>query len=216
MRRSSLQLAIVVVAVALLQGACVAPPTAPPELQTPSAGVITPTVPVPSGSPAPAGTPSPEEESLSFQTVNIEEIGLRFEVPAGWTRVDSEWAWAPPGRGAQQIQELLIGVHWAGLAPAQEPEAVLLPGPSRIIDSAPVEVSWGSGRSFQLEIYEPTPEGEGEQAPISSVETHVLIVAARDQRKVGFDFYGRAEDAQQLSEIESFLWHMLDSSTLTE
>ena len=97
--------------------ACLAQPTITPSDHTPTAYV-----PAPTDTPA---TPSPivteptptGQEPLSYQTIEIEEIGLTFEVPAGWQRVDSEWSWAPPGRGAQDIQKLLIGIHWADLAP---------------------------------------------------------------------------------------------------
>jgi hypothetical protein len=214
MGRSSLQLAIVVVTVTLLHGACVAPFTAPTAQQTPSVTATSTLAPVATVSPLPAETASPEQESVSFQTIVVEEIGLRFEVPAGWIRVDSEWAWAPPGRGAHEIQSLIIGVHWAGLAPPQEPEAALLPGPSEIVESEPVDVGWGTGRSYTLEVFEDAPAGGGSRAPVSSVETHVIIVVSRNGGRLGLDFYARADDSEQLTDIQPFLQEMLHSSMM--
>jgi hypothetical protein len=214
MTKSLLQLAIVVVAVVLLHGACIAPSVSPPAQQTPAVTETPTAAPAPTESPIPADTASPEQEPWSYQTIDIEEIGLRFEVPAGWDRVGSEWAWAPPGRGAQVIQRLIIGVHWATLAPPQEPEAVLLPGPSEIVDSEPVEVGWGGGRSYTLEVLESAPEDGGTRAPVSSVETHVIIVVPRDGGRLGVDFYARADDSEQLEDIQPFLEHMVDSSMM--
>jgi len=214
MTRSLVQLAIVVVTVALLHGACVAPPAAPPAQRTPSAVATPTTAPASTESPLVTKTPSPEQGPGSYRTINIEELSLRLEVPAGWERVDSEWAWAPPGRGAHEIQRVIIGVHWAGLAPPQEPEAVLLPGPSEIVESEPVDVGWGTGRSYTLQVFESAPEHGGTRAPVSSVETHVVIVVFRDGGRLGLDFYARADDSEQLTDIQPFLGHMLDSSMM--
>jgi len=216
MKRSAPCVAIMCLALVFSISACVAEPTVTPGHHTPTAYAPSPADTPPATSPIVTEPTPTGQEPLSYQTIKIEEIGLTFEVPDGWQRVDSEWSWAPPGRGAQDIQELLIGVHWASLAPPQEAEAVLLPGPSQIIDSAPIDVGWGSGRSFQLEVYESTPAGEGTKPAIASFETHVLIVVTSNGGRLGFDFYARAQDLEQLSDIEPFLWHMLDSSILEE
>jgi hypothetical protein len=81
---------------------------------------------VPTSSPTPAPV---------YQEVNIPEAGLVFGVPAGWLRLEPEWAWAPDG-----ADSLRIGVNWMDIQPPQEVEAAMLPTPSQVIHSEPIEL----------------------------------------------------------------------------
>jgi hypothetical protein len=172
----------------------------------------TPVPSTPTGTPAPTQTPpEPTTPAPAYQTITVDEIGLSFEVPAGWQRLESGWAWTSPGQSQPRPS---VGVNWVDLPPPQEVEAVLLPGPSQITGSEAVEVSWASGRSFTLAVYAASEGGEGEQAPIASHETHVLFVLTPEEGRLGIEFYAAAETAEQLSNLQTVLQHMLESSRL--
>ena len=145
-----------------------------------------------------------------YQEVNIPEAGLEFEVPAGWMRLEAEWAWSPDGANS-----LRLGVNWMDIQPPQEVEAAMLPTPSQVIHSEPVELGWGSGRRFTVEIYAPAAQGGDTQAPVQSVETHVLIVVSLGNTRRAFDFYASGQTAEQLAILEPSLQHVLTTSALT-
>jgi len=145
-----------------------------------------------------------------YQEVNIPEAGLEFEVPAGWMRLEPEWAWSPDGANS-----LRLGVNWMDIQPPQEVEAAMLPTPSQIIHSEPVELDWGSGRRFTVEVYAPAAQGGDTQAPVQSVETHVLIVVSLGNTRRAFDFYASGQTAEQLAILEPSLQHVLTTSALT-
>lgn len=156
---------------------------------------------------APTSSPTP---APVYQEVNIPEAGLEFEVPAGWLRLEPEWAWAPDGANS-----LRLGVNWMDIQPPQEVEAAMLPTPSQIIHSEPVELDWGSGRRFTVEVYAPAAQGGDTQAPVQSVETHVLIVVSLGDTRRAFDFYASGQTAEQLAILKPSLQHVLTTSALT-
>ena len=144
-------------------------------------------------------------QTLSMYTrVDLTEAGLSLEVPTTWTQIDAA-TWAPPEDDA-----IRLGVRSAMLEPPQEPEAVLLPQPAQVLDAQPVELVWGSGRRFTVEVYGEAEEGTG-QAPVESVETHVLVVIERDGARWAIDVYTQAPSAGQLAEIEDVLQRALAS-----
>ena len=156
---------------------------------------------------APTSSPTP---APVYQEVNIPEAGLEFEVPAGWMRLEAEWAWSPDGANS-----LRLGVNWMDIQPPQEVEAAMLPTPSQIIHSEPVELDWGSGRRFTVEVYAPAAQGDDTRAPVQSVETHVLIVVSLGDARRAFDFYASDQTAEQLAILEPSLQHVLTTSALT-
>ncbi len=147
------------------------------------------------------------ESDLTYQKVNIPEAGLVFEVPVGWQRLETEWAWSPVGDDG-----LRLGVNWMDIQPPQEVEAAMLPTPSQVIHSEPVELGWGSGRRFTLEVYAPAAQDDDTQAPVQLVETHVLIVVGLGDTRRAFDFYASGQTAEQLAMLEPSLQHMLETS----
>ncbi len=142
-----------------------------------------------------------------YRRLQVAEAGLSLEVPATWTQIDAA-TWAAPEDDAMRL-----GVQWADLEPPQEPEAALLPQPAQILESQPMELPWGSGRQFTVEVYGEAEEGAG-QAPVQSVEIHVLVVVERDGARRAIDVYTQASSAGQLAEIEDVLQRALTSVML--
>ncbi|MBC7334652.1 MAG: VCBS repeat-containing protein [Clostridia bacterium] len=145
-----------------------------------------------------------------YTRVDLTEAGLSLEIPTAWTQIDAA-TWVSPEDDAMRL-----GVRWAILEPPQEPEAVLLPTPSQIIHSEPVELSWASGRSFTVEVYAPAAQGGDTQAPVQSVETHMLIVVSLGDTRRAFDFFASGQTAEQLNILAPSLQHMLETSILTD
>jgi len=154
---------------------------------------------------------APTSSPSMYQEVNIPEAGLVFEAPANWLQLEPECAWAPDGANS-----LRIGVKWMDIQPPQEVEAAMLPTPSQVIHSEPVELGWGSGRRFTVEVYAPAAQGGDTQAPVQSVETHVLIMVSLGDTRRAFDFYASGQTAEQLTILEPSLQHMLTTSALTD
>ncbi|MFO7741722.1 MAG: hypothetical protein R6X31_05335 [Anaerolineae bacterium] len=152
------------------------------------------------------------EPVTSYQTVTVSEIGLTFEAPAAWGRLGPEFVWTPEEGSGQRL-----GFEWMTLEPPTEAEAAMLPQPAQIVDSAPVDLGWAGGRRFTLEVYAPaTQDGDDAQAPVESVETHVVITVDQDGERLGLHFYASAPSAQALSNLEPALQHMLDTALVVE
>jgi len=141
---------------------------------------------------------------LTYERVPVTEAGLSLDVPAGWRKAESG-VWTAP-----EDEALRLGVRWADLEPPQEPDVVLLPQPALVLDSEPVEVTWGSGRRFTVEVYGEAEEEAG-QAPVQAVETHVLVVVEQEGGRRAYDVYIGAPDAGQLASLETILQHALSS-----
>lgn len=92
----------------------------------------------------------------------------------------------------------------------------MLPTPSQVVHSEPVELDRASGRRFTVEVYAPAAQGGDTQAPVQSVETHVLIVVSLGGTRRAFDFYASGQTAEQLDILEPSLQHMLETSALTD
>ncbi|MEJ2735001.1 MAG: hypothetical protein P8189_15780 [Anaerolineae bacterium] len=149
------------------------------------------------------------QATSEVQRVDILTTGLSVEVPDGWQRLEPNWVWTPDPAGG-----LRLGVTWVDLTPPQEPEAALLPQNAQIVQSEPVELSWGSGRTFTVEVYGPAAEGSATQAPVQSVETHVIVVAQIGDTRRAFDLFASAPTAAELDTLAPALQDMLDSSAL--
>jgi hypothetical protein len=143
----------------------------------------------------------------AYQRVQVADAGLSLEVPTDWTQVEPR-TWAAPEDAA-----LRLGVRWLDLAPPQEPEAALLPQPAQILDSEPVDLAWGSGRRFTVEVYGEAEQGAG-RAPVQAVEAHVLVVVELDGVRRAFDIYATAPGVEELPGLDPILHRALDSVLL--
>jgi len=134
------------------------------------------------------------------ETVHIPEIGLTFEIPAGWQRQGDAWVWTS---GQQRI-----GIAWGDITPGQEPEPLFLPEGSVMLDRTPgPELSWGTTATYRLQVS--APDGGGQIQP---VEIHVIV---RGTSKL-YDVYASAPDEEQLAALEPVLQALLASSTLSQ
>jgi hypothetical protein len=151
---------------------------------------------------------------ITYQPVIISDVGLMAEIPSGWRRIVPEWSWTPEESG-----RVRICVDWLDIEPPTIPEAALLPKHAQILDSKEVTLSWGSGRSFLLEVYEEAVQGADQKAPVQAIELHTLVFADRadvdrgDARRA-FDLYATAPTSDDLDALRPVLQHMLDTSVL--
>jgi hypothetical protein len=135
------------------------------------------------------------------------DAGIGFEVPGNWQQEGKEWIWSPDGPAGPRV-----GLNWIDLQGPGEPEAALLPRPSQILGSQPIELPWASGRSFTVSVYGPAPEGGDAQAPIQSVETHVLVVVIGHGTRRAYDFYAAGSTAKELDTVQPVLDEILTSA----
>jgi hypothetical protein len=159
--------------------------------------------PIPTALPAPTAL---ETVAPVGDPIQIPEAGLTVVQPAGWERLAPDWIWAAP-----EVEEQRIGLQWAELAPPAEPEAVLLPANSQILDSQPVDVPWGQARRVTVEVYGAAEAGQG-QAPVQAVEIHILVVTSLDGQRRGYDFYASAPTAEQLAPLQPVLDAVVQSA----
>ena len=139
-----------------------------------------------------------------YQRVRLAEAGLSLDVPVEWGQIEPG-LWAAPGEDG-----LRLGVAWVDVRPPQEPEAALLPQPAQVLHSEAVQLAWGSGRRFVVEIYGEAVQGQG-RAPVEAVEIHTLIVVERDGARRAYDVYVSAPTQEQLVVLEPLLAHALES-----
>jgi hypothetical protein len=184
----------IVAAVLILAGSACAPSAPDMELTAEPAGTSVDMA-------LPAGSTGP------YQSVEILQAGISFHLPVTWQRGGPAWTWSPNG-----VDQPSVGMRWIDLQPPMEPEASLLPRPSQILCSQPIELPWASGRSFTVAVYGPVPEGGDAQAPVKSVETHILVVAASDGSRRAYDFYAAGTTAKQLGTVQPVLDQMLTSA----
>jgi putative hemolysin len=134
------------------------------------------------------------------ETVHISEIGLTFEIPAGWQQQDGEWVWMS---GQQRL-----GVAWSDITPGQEPEPLFLPQGSVMLDRTPgPELSWGTAATYRLQVV--VPDGGGQ---VQAVEIHVIV---RGTSRL-YDVYAGAPDEEQLAALEPGLQDMLACATISQ
>jgi len=134
------------------------------------------------------------------ETVHILEIGLTFEIPAGWQRQGGAWVWTS---GQQRL-----GVDWSDITPGQEPEPLFLPQGSVVLDRTPgPDLDWGTAATYRLQAM--APDGGGQ---VQAVEMHVII---RGTSRL-YDVYASAPDEEQLTAVEPALRGLLVSATLLQ
>lgn len=148
-----------------------------------------------------------EEAQGTYRREEVVDVGLSLEVPADWMEIEPG-IWAAPERDA-----LRLGVKSIVQEPSQEPEAGLLPEPSQILESKPVELEWGSGRRVLLEVYGEAPAAGG-LAPVTSVEMHVLALLEQGTGRQAIDIYISAPKAEDLVALEPVLDRALESVVL--
>jgi hypothetical protein len=202
----------VVLAVALLLMGCGLVPRAEEGVDTPPTPTLVAVDPTPEPvDPTPAASePTPTvPEVPAYITVEVPDAGLAFEVPSDWVRLEPDWHWVPElGSGSR------VGMNWMTPEPPQEPEAVMLPSPSEIVSSDPVELAFGTGRRMVLNVFEPTDEAGDAQASVASFEVHVLVIVAQGGVRYAFDFFASAPDVAGLEMIEPVLQHMVETAML--
>jgi len=152
------------------------------------------------------GETPPIGDPLAYGPVTIAAAGLTLEVPESWEQRAPEWAWEPTGNQGQRI-----GMNWVDLQAPQEPEAALLPNHSQILDSEEVDLTWGQGRSFMLEVYAPAAQGEDTQSPVASVEQHLIVVMGQNGERRAYDFYASAKSTEQLDIMMPVYHHLMGS-----
>ena len=146
------------------------------------------------------------EASSTYNLVEVPEAGLIFELPEPWVRLEPDWVWAP-----EIGSDLLVGVKWLVLGAAQEVEAAMLPGPSEVLSMEPVDLGLGTGRRFLVNVFGPAIEGSDAQAPVDSVETHILVTLEQAGKRLAYDFYAAGADAEQLAQAEAVLEHLVQT-----
>jgi hypothetical protein len=156
-------------------------------------------------------TPTANDGTLKYMTVTIAEIGLSFDVRIDWQRLEPASAWSPDVAGQSRVE-----VQWKDIQPPVEMEVAMLPQNAVILEAEPVELSWGQGKRYTVEVYaRAAPSSGKETAPqVVAVESHVLIAVASDGSKRVYDFYASARDAEALSALQPELEHMWRSARL--
>ncbi len=194
------------------------PPATPPPTATAEPSPIPPTATVvstdtPSATEEAAADSTPQVGEQPTETREIMALGLRFELPEDFQGMpsDLDGQMAYVSRRAPGIQ---VGVMWRDLEPPMEPEAALLPTPSRVLASDPFEAPWGNGRVVTLELLGAAEEGQ--EAPVVAVSRHVLVVRTEDGGRRAVDFFLRAPDEQQLEAYVGLLDGMLDTAEFIE
>jgi hypothetical protein len=176
------------------------PSTVTPVATLPSPSTARPVSPdLPGGNPTPAGQPLPEESPTSgtavtdWQRVQIPEVGVAFEVPAGWPRLGVAWAWSADGESAPHV-----GFKWSeGRSPSE-----MVPTPSVVTAVKPVNLGWVEGQSFQVEVMA--------AGAVVAVEKHVVF---RIDSDLSGDFYVTGRSTADLTALDPILMHVLSSIT---
>jgi len=130
--------------------------------------------------------------------IRIADTELVLDLPAGWARQGTDWAWAlldAPGQ--------LVGVNWNEREPGWEPTATL-PNHAVMLDARPVQVGWSKAMSYTVQVFDSAAQGG---QPIA-VETHIIILA----EKRAYDIYASARTADGLAALTPILKHMVDSA----
>jgi len=155
-------------------------------------------------------TPTANDSTLKYTTVTISEIGLSFDVRIDWQRLEPAWAWSPVAG------QSLVGVQWKDIQPPVEMEAAMLPEHAVVLEAEPVELNWGQGMRYTVEVYATVARSSGKEAApqVVAVQSHVLSAVVMDGSKRVYDFYASAGDAEQLSALQPVLQHMWTSARL--
>ena len=83
----------------------------------------------------------------------------------------------------------------------------MLPNHSQTLQTTPVDLPWGKGTSYRLEVSDPAAAG----GQPSSFEQHVVVNLGD---KVAYDFCASAPTAEGLAKLQPILQQMLSSVAL--
>ncbi len=142
-------------------------------------------------------TSVPAASAGQWTRVQIPGVNLSFEGPTGWKQQGKEYAWANPKASGQ-----LVGINWMERKGGVEPTSIL-PKQATSLDAAPIELKWGKGIKYTVEISNSAAGGNA-----VAVETHVVILTD----KFVVDVYASAPSPEDLDSLAFTLQHMLDSA----
>lgn len=131
-----------------------------------------------------------------WQEVHLPETGISFEVPADWVKIGQKWSQS----GQPQ---LFVGVNWATTGGAWSP-ASMLPNNGKVVSRESVELGWGAGVRYRIEVRGPTGE-------VNAVEEH--LIAPLDQN-IAYDFFAGGPTAQDLDRLQDVYQHLLNTVSL--
>jgi len=156
-----------------------------------------------------SATPMPDSDAPNYEIVAIAETGLSFDVPANWQRLEPIWAWSPEIAGQARV-----AVQWEDIQRPVEMEAAMLPQNAVTLEAESIELSWGQGRRYTVEVYARAVPSRGkESAPqVVAVESQVLIAVVTDSSRRVFDLYASARDAEERSTLQPVLQRMWTSA----
>lgn len=135
-------------------------------------------------------------DAAAYEQVFIPATGAAITVPAAWTRTDFQWS--PGSEGTP-----LIGVVWTELDLDWTPTS-MLPVGAALISREPVELDWGEGIRFQLEV----KDADGQ---LVAIEEHLI---APLNRTVVYDFYASGATYQDLETVKDAYEMMIASVEL--
>lgn len=151
----------------------------------------TPTV---TPTPLPTATPIPQlaiDPVNAWRGVEVEQVGILFEVPANWTQVEDTLEWQPEGVAP-------AGLGFIGRSGELDTDpATLLPDSDGLVRSAELELAWATGISYTIQL-----EGTWERHVVIPAGTQIL------------DFYTSGLTQQALTALNPVLQHTLDSVEL--
>ncbi len=147
-----------------------------------------------------AATPTPKPDmtrtptrlptvALSWQRIQIPDIRISLEIPAGWPQGDG-WSWTRPGATGQRV-----GVRWADRQAGAEP-IVMLPPNGVVRQVIPTNTSLGRAMRYTIRI-----------TGTSAAEGHDVIMT--DSRFI--DVYAIAPSDAELTSLQTALSHMFSS-----
>jgi hypothetical protein len=128
----------------------------------------------------------------AFQTVDVPELGLSFQVPEGWEQVANENAWSPAGMDVPRI-----GVNSADVTADWKPSS-FLPQGATVKSSQQLTLGGMQTMFYTVENTDGT------------AETHAIM---RSGDKA-YDVYGRAASLQDLRTIQPVLNDIVGSVRL--
>ncbi|MCB0167043.1 MAG: hypothetical protein KDI79_22640 [Anaerolineae bacterium] len=135
-------------------------------------------------------------DDTAFEQIFIPATGAAVTVPTDWTRTDFQWS--PTSEGTP-----FIGVVWTELDLEWTPTS-MLPDGAELISREPVELDWGEGIRFQLEI----KDADGQ--PVT-IEEHLI---APLNRTMVYDFYASGSTYQELETVKDAYETMIASVEL--
>lgn len=164
---------------------------APTRLFSPTSQLSqTPTLPV-------LSTPAPLAPVSQWERTELPELGLAFEIPAAWSRLEGEQvAWSPDGsRGAHVGVD--CGESWIDL----DPQEVWQP-PAQIVYLGEIDLGWTQGSSYRVEVRY--------SGRLLAVERHLVINL---EEELACDFYNTGRTWADQAVLWPVLYQAVSSLT---